>query len=91
MSSLCGLPRAAALAQLARTIWYARALIHKLDVPHWDALALEERHAYLTMAEAVVEAVKPDQPLFEVAVALAREEAARVIPFTVQVRPPDYD
>ena len=37
MSTLCGLPRAAALSSLARNIWYARALIHKLDVVAWDA------------------------------------------------------
>ncbi len=89
--SLCGLPRAAALASLARNIWYARALVHKLDVVAWDAVPLAERHVYVEMAEAVIDAVKPEAPLFELAIQLAREEAARVIPFTVQVRPPDYD
>jgi hypothetical protein len=67
------------LAQLAHVIYLARATCYQLDVIHWEALSLPERHTYITMAEAVIEAVKPNAPLFELAAGLARAEAAKVI------------
>jgi len=78
---LCGLPKAAALADLAKCIYYSRSTILDLDVPHWDALSLVERHVYISLAEAVVETSKPSDPLFDLAVSMARIEGCRLLSF----------
>lgn len=76
MSALCGLPRAAALAQFAHVLYLYRATVFDLDVPNFDSLSFEEKHWYLQEAEAVLARLKPaalgSSPLFEQVANVAR-------------------
>jgi hypothetical protein len=53
------LQRAAAVCDLALTIWQVRARAYHLDVPQWHTLALKTRLEYMQLAEDVLAEVKP--------------------------------
>ena len=78
---LCGLPKAAALDSLARTIYYAYATVYDREAPHWEGASAEERQRILRIANEVLERVDRAQPnpLFDLTVNLSRAEAAKVV------------
>ena len=86
MNHLCGLEQMESVIALATSLYYARVLHYRLELPLWKGLTASEQHTYVTLAEQILEALKPvgevEPPtLFQQAATLARTEAARVIRF----------
>ncbi len=82
MSALCGLPRAAALCEGAEVLYGLIARVYGLTVPPWAAVTADVKHAYYREVEQLVARLHPlpnQAPLFDLVVAVARAEAAKVV------------
>ena len=82
MSARCGLERMQILQQLAASIYYASEAMYHRDGLHFDALDPNRRHLYIELAEDDLQRLAPlpsAPPLFDLAVSLARSEAAKVV------------